>query len=195
MFILDASNFKEARITIFLISINTLLFVLFSFGFKNVFYLLVQNNYYIIYNLEIWRLFTSMFLHVDILHLFSNMVSLLIFGAYVELNYSKEEFIFIYLLSGLTGSFCSMMLLPLFTISLGASGAIFGLIGAAFSILIAQRDTPLIVLGLVYVSYFIFSSFAPEINYFAHIFGLLTGLLIGYLFKRQKKVAVESYTY
>jgi rhomboid protease GluP len=114
------------------------------------------------------------------------MISLLIFGAYVELNYSKYEFILIYFISGLIGSFFSMLLLPLYTISLGASGAIFGLIGAAFSILIVQRDTPLILIGLIYVFYFIFSSFAPEINYFAHIFGLLSGMIMGYFLKRRK---------
>ncbi|MBY8988303.1 MAG: rhomboid family intramembrane serine protease [Candidatus Lokiarchaeota archaeon] len=187
MFILDASNIKKARITIFLISTNGLLFVLFSFGFEEVFYLLVQINSKIINDLEIWRLFTSMFLHGDALHLFSNMVSLLIFGSYVELSYSKYQFIIIYVVSGLIGSFFSMLLLPFYTISLGASGAIFGLIGAAFSILIVQRDTPLIYLGLIYVFYFVISSFTPGINYFAHIFGLLGGLIIGYLFKRNKK--------
>ena len=192
MFILDASNFKEARITIFLISINTLLFVLFSFAFEDAFYLLVQINYKIINDLEIWRLFTSMFLHGDALHLFSNMVSLLIFGAYVELSYSKYQFLFLYFISGLIGSFFSMLLLPLNVVSLGASGAIFGLIGAAFSILIVERNTPLIFLGLIYVFYFVFSSFSPGINYFAHIFGLLGGLVMGYLFKRGKKSVVKS---
>ena len=191
MFILDASKFKKARITIFLISINVLLYVFFSFAFEEVFYLLVQINSKIINELEIWRLFTSMFLHGDALHLFSNMVSLLIFGAYVELNYSKYQFIIIYIISGLVGSFFSMLFLPPYTASLGASGAIFGLIGAAFSILIVQRDTPLIFLGLIYVFYFVFSSFSPNVNYLAHIFGLLAGLIIGYFFKRNKNPVVR----
>ena len=194
MFILDASNFKKARITVFLISINTLLYLFFSFDFEEVeevFYLLVQINSKIINELEIWRLFTSMFLHGDVPHLFSNMVSLLIFGAYVELSYSKYQFIIIYIISGLVGSFFSMLFMPPYIISLGASGAIFGLIGAAFSILIVQRDTPLIFLGLIYVFYFIFSSFSPNVNYLAHIFGLLAGLIIGYFFKRNKKPVVR----
>ena len=192
MFILDASNIKEARITIFLISVNALLFLLFSVAFQDVLYLLVQINSKIIFDLEIWRLLTSMFLHDNFLHIFSNMVSLLIFGTYVELNFSKYQFVIIYFVSGLIGSFFSMLFLPLDTISLGASGAIFGLIGAAFSILIIQRDTPLIYLGLIYVLYFIFSSFSPGINYFAHISGLIGGLLLGYLFKRSKKSRLYS---
>ncbi|MHA2287167.1 MAG: rhomboid family intramembrane serine protease [Promethearchaeota archaeon] len=192
MFILDASNIKEARITIFLISVNSLLFLLFSLAFEDVFYLLVQINSKIINDLEIWRLFTSMFLHGNLLHIFSNMVSLLIFGAYLELNFPKYQFVIIYFASGLIGSLSSMLFLPLNTISLGASGAIFGLIGAAFSILIIRRDTPLIFLGLIYVFYFVFSSFSPGINYFAHISGLLCGLVVGYLFKRSKRSEVNS---
>jgi membrane associated rhomboid family serine protease len=84
-----------------------------------------------------------------------------------------------------------MLFLPLDVISLGASGAIFGLIGAAFSILIVERNAPLILLGLFYVFYFVFSSFSPGINYFAHIFGLSGGFIIGYLFKRYKKPVVR----
>ena len=192
MFILDSSNIKEARVTIFLISVNALLFVFFSVGFDETFYLLVQINSKIIFDFEIWRLFTSIFLHGDLLHIFSNMVSLLIFGAYVELSFSKYEFVVIYFGSGLIGSFFSMLFLPLNTISLGASGAVFGLIGSAFSIIISQRDTPLIFLGLIYVFYFIFSSFSPGINYFAHISGLLCGLALGYLFTKRKRADTSS---
>jgi len=185
MFVLDASNIKKARITIFLISFNTLLYLFFSFGnLEDLFYLLVQINSKVVYNLELWRLVTSMFLHGDALHLFSNMVSLLIFGSYIELSFSKYKFVLIYFISGFLGSLFTIFLLPLNTISLGASGAIFGLIGAALSILITDRNNPLIILGLIYVGYFVISSFSPGINYFAHIFGLLGGFGTGYLFRR-----------
>jgi len=186
MFVLDASKIKNARITIFLITFNSLLYLFFSFGFEDVFYLLVQINSKVIYDLEIWRLVTSMFLHGDFLHLFSNMVSLLIFGSYVELSFSKYQFILIYFISGFLGSLLTIFFLPLYTISLGASGAIFGLIGAALSILILDRNNPLIILGLIYAFYFVITSFAPGINYFAHIFGLIGGFTAGYLFNRKK---------
>ena len=192
MFVLEASNFKEARITIFLISINVLLYFFFSLAFEDLFYQLVQINSKIFVELEIWRLFTSMFLHGDAMHLFSNMIALLLFGTYVELNFSKFEFLLIYVLSGLIGNMFSLYLLLFNVISLGASGAIFGLIGATLSLLIVERDTPLIMLGLFYVFYFVFSSFSPGINYFAHIFGLLGGFLMGYVLKRKRK-SFETY--
>jgi len=192
MFVLDASNFKEARITIFLISINVLLYFFFSLAFEELFYQLVQINSKIFVELEIWRLFTSMFLHGGSMHLFSNMIALLLFGTYVELNFSKFEFLLIYFISGLIGNLFSLYLLDFDVISLGASGAIFGLIGATLSLVIVERDTPLIILGLFYVFYFVFSSFSPGINYFAHIFGLVGGFLTGYALKRKKK-SFETY--
>ena len=184
MFVLDASNIKNARITIFLITFNSLLYLFFSFGFEDVFYLLVQINSKVVYDLELWRLVTSMFLHGDALHLLSNMVSLLIFGSYVELSFSKYKFVLIYFISGFLGSLFTIFLLPLNTISLGASGAIFGLIGAALSILIVDRNNPLIILGLIYAFYFVITSFSPGINYFAHIFGLLGGFSTGYILRK-----------
>jgi len=189
MFILDASNFKNARITLFLITFNTLLYLFFSFGFfEDIFYLLVQINSKVVYDLELWRLLTSMFLHGDILHIFSNMFSLLIFGSYVELSFSKYEFVLIYFISGILGSLLTVFLLPLNTISLGASGAIFGLIGAVLSIFIFDRNNPLIILGLIYAFYFVISSFTSEgINYIAHIFGLLGGFATGYILRRKKR--------
>ena len=188
MFVLDASNIKKARITIFLITFNTLLYLFFSFGnLDDLFYILVQINSKVVYDLELWRLLTSMFLHGDALHLFSNMVSLLIFGSYIELSFSKYKFILIYFISGFLGSLFTLFLLPLNTISLGASGAIFGLIGAALSILIVERNNPLIILGLIYVFYFVIMSFSSGINYIAHIFGLLGGFVVGYLLRRNKR--------
>ena len=187
MFVLDASNIKNARITIFLITFNSLLYFFFSFGLEDVFYLLVQINSKVIYDLELWRLVTSMFLHGDFLHLFSNMFSLLIFGSYVELSFSKYKFVLIYFISGFLGNLLTLFLLPSNIISLGASGAIFGLIGAALSILITDRNNPLIILGLIYAFYFVITSFLPGINYFAHIFGLLGGFATGYIFRRNSR--------
>ncbi len=192
MFVLDAANFKNARITIFLITFNTILFLVFSFGLEDIFYLLVQINSKVVYDLELWRLVTSMFLHGDALHLFSNMFSLLIFGSYIELSFSKFKFVLIYFVSGFLGSLLTVFFLPLNTISLGASGAIFGLIGAALSMLILDRNKPLIILGLVYALYFVLSSFSGEgINYIAHIFGLLGGFVIAILL-RSKKTPTEQ---
>lgn len=188
MFILDAENIKEARITLSLIFINIFSFIAFNIILPNEFiFAFVQINVKILKNHEYWRLFTSMFLHADVFHIFSNMIALLLFGAAVENNYTKFEYLIIYFISGLIGNLFSLFLLPLNTISLGASGAIFGLIGAAFILFAIDGDKFLLFLGLFYLAYFIFSSFAPGINLWAHLFGLIGGIFFGYLFFRKKR--------
>jgi len=187
MFVLDSDSFKKARITLTLIFINVLFFFTISFNLE-IQYLFVQINYYVIYELELWRLITAMFIHGDILHLFSNMIGLLLFGATLENNLSKFKFLAIYFISGLIGNIFSLILLPINTISLGASGGVFGLIGAAFVLIAMEKDRSLILIGVIYLSYFIFTSLAPGINLWAHLFGLLIGILFGYIFISKKKI-------
>jgi rhomboid protease GluP len=184
MMILDSENFKQAKITLTLIFTNIFCFII-SFLFFNggILLLFAQINLNIIENLEIWRLFTAMFLHADVMHLFSNMIALFLFGASVESNrkFTRIHYILIYFISGLLGNLFSLIILPLDSISLGASGAIFGLIGATF-LVVLKEDRSLLILALLYISYFVFSSFTPGTNAWAHIFGLLGGISLGYLF-------------
>src|SRR4030042_3569494 len=76
-----------------------------------------------------WQLFTSMFVHANIVHIAGNMFFLLIFGLRAEELFSEKEYLAIYLLSGLAGNLLTLLLGP-GMISVGASGAIFGLFGA-----------------------------------------------------------------
>ena len=187
MYVLDADSIAQSRITIGLITINILCFIVFNIILPIQYILtLVQINENVLKG-EYWRLFTSMFLHADVFHIFSNLLALLLFGAAVENNYSKLEYLLIYFISGLIGNLFSLVLLPLNTISLGASGAIFGLIGAAFVLYTVEGEKTLIFLGLFYLAYFIISSFAPGINLWAHLFGLLGGICFGYIFARKRK--------
>ena len=121
------------------------------------------------------------------------MIALLLFGSAVENNYSKLQYLIIYFISGLIGNLFSLILLPLNVISLGASGAIFGLIGAAFVLFAGDGDRSLILLGLFYLFFFIIASLAPGINIWAHLFGLMGGILFGYVFIRKRKI--QDYYY
>ena len=194
MMVLDVENLKDAKITLTLVFINFFCFILSTFAVPDVLLFFAQINRNIIENLELWRLFTSLFLHGDPMHIFSNMIALLLFGATVETNnnISKMQYLIIYFVSGLIGNLFSLLLLPLDTISLGASGAIFGLIGVAF-IIVAMDYQPLLLFSLFYIGFFIITSFAPGINYWAHLFGLLGGVLFGYLFYSRKRKIVYSY--
>ncbi|GAI86349.1 unnamed protein product [marine sediment metagenome] len=189
MMVLDIESLKDARITLTLIFVNILSFFLINLAApEEVILFFVQINRNIINEYEVYRLFTAIFLHGDILHLFSNMFGLLLFGATVENNksISKIQFSIIYFVSGLIGNLFSLIFLPLDTISLGASGAIFGLIGVAFT-MIATDEPTLLFFALFYIVFFIATSFMPGINFWAHIFGLLGGILFGYLFYIRKQ--------
>jgi membrane associated rhomboid family serine protease len=192
MIVLDSKDFERAKITISLLIINVACFIFFQSplgeGYSIYF---VQFNKRILENLEIWRLITSIFLHADIMHLFSNVLALLLFGALVEREYSRFQYLAIYFISGLLGSIFTLLLFTPNTLSLGASGAVFGLLGASV-IVIAKQSPSLLILALAYVAFFLITSISPEINIWAHLFGLIGGLLLGYGFKRRE---VQSYDY
>ncbi|MBS4750578.1 rhomboid family intramembrane serine protease [Carnobacteriaceae bacterium zg-ZUI78] len=150
----------------------------------------------VLFRHEYWRLFTAMFLHADVMHLLVNMYSLFIVGSLLEPIFGKHRFLFIYMLSGLLGSVLSFSLGNIFSISVGASGAIFGLF---MSVVLLHRFFPYhtgirlqsqsflstILINLVF-------SFAPGIDMWAHIGGLLGGFLATMTLKFQSRDRVKQ---
>lgn len=195
MIFLDIENLKDAKITLSLIFLNIIIFLIFNLALPiNYLLLFVQINSDIINNYEIWRLITPIFFHADEIHLLSNTIALLLFGATVETNlrFSKIKFLLIYFTSGFIGNLFSLFFLPIDVISLGASGAVFGLIGVAL-IIILTDNRALLPFALIYIAYFIIASLMPGINIWAHIFGLLAGILFGYIFYYRNNKISELY--
>ena len=183
MFFLTIQSIKESRLTLGILSINIILFFILNVSnYSNLFYLMILINDNVINHFEIWRLFTSMFVHGGYSHLLSNMFALVLFGSYIEHVFPKVQYLLIYLISGLVGNFFTLFLFPLYTVSLGASGAIFGLIGAYFITILYEREIALLYIAFFYLLFFIISSLTPGINLWAHLFGLLTGLGMSYFF-------------
>lgn len=155
-----------------------------------------QVNAYV-FNGEIWRLFTAMFVHADIVHIFGNMLFLFIFGLRAEDMFDLKEYLSIYLLSGLAGGFLTLVFWPLDTLSVGASGAIFGVLGA--TIIYARRSIGQSIMTALMYAFFLFAiNIGPNVNYLAHFGGLVTGLLIGYLLaasRRPKHAVTYEHTY
>ena len=132
-----------------------------------------------------WQLFTSMFVHFGVLHILFNMFGLYFFGRINESTFSPPKFLAIYFGSGLLGNIMTLVLLPPSTLSGGASGAIFGLVGSYVAI---ERSTQRIGFALVYaVVIFVESSFLPGVNIFAHLFGLIGGFALGLVFIFMRK--------
>lgn len=136
-----------------------------------------------------WHYLTSMFMHANFYHIFHNMVVLIIFGPPLERLLKTKRFVPFYILCGIGGSFIAALInsardIP--TISVGASGAVYGILGAyLFMALFRQRmldpsskQTIYMMLIIGVVSSIIVSNISLE----AHLGGLLTGLLVYRLF-------------
>ena len=134
---------------------------------------------------QYWRLITAMFLHADLPHLAMNGIGLLIFGQLVEKGYGHARFLIIYLVAGLFGSVASFMLNSS-AIGVGASGAIFGVVGALAAYFLSQRSSMgemalrnLIAVALLAAISLGYGMTTSGIDNWAHIGGLVGGFLLG----------------
>lgn len=126
---------------------------------------------------ELYRLITSAFLHAGVIHLLLNMGALATVGPHLEAALGRVRFVALYLLSALGGSVAGFLLAPPATLSVGASGAVFGLFGAYYVVeRRTGRDTAS-VLGLLAVN-LVITFVLPFIDWRAHLGGLVTGTLI-----------------
>ena len=131
---------------------------------------------------EYWRLLTAMFLHSGFMHLGFNALALFIFGQSVERSYGHAPFFLIYVLAGLAGSVTSYLFNSI-AIAAGASGAIFGVVGALAAFLLLQRRTfgkhaqnSLIGLAVIVAINVIIGLTTPGIDNWAHGGGLVAGV-------------------
>ncbi len=132
---------------------------------------------------QYWRLLTATFLHGDIMHILFNMYGIYIFGPQLERIAGPFKFLVIYILSGLGGSLLSYLVnINTRGLSIGASGSLFGLVGAMIVIALKFREQ----IGRGYLSqlilivgYNLVYGFMPGsgIDNFGHIGGLITGLV------------------
>lgn len=133
---------------------------------------------------EPWRMLTSIFVHLSFAHILFNMYSLYVFGPMLESMLGRARFTALFLLTGFAGSVAVLLINPLVPVA-GASGAIFGLLGAYFVIqrhLGGSNVQLLIVIALNLVIGFV----VPGIAWQAHVGGLVVGALIGFIFMKTR---------
>ena len=143
---------------------------------------------------EWWRLVTALFVHFGILHLVFNMWALAAFGGLAERLLGIANFLFIYFVSGVAANLASIALTPAIDTA-GASGAIFGILGALlaafwrnkgtlpFSMVRSEAATALVFAGFALLGGFVYKG----VDNAAHLGGLVTGLLLGVSMPRSKK--------
>lgn len=184
------NNRAKAPCTILLTTVNVIIFFVLSFQgmTEDGMFLLKHGAMYVplvIEQGEYYRLFTSMFLHFGFEHLLNNMVVLVLVGWNLELEIGTIKFIIIYILSGLSGNLLSAwceVRTGEYAISAGASGAIFGLIGALLYVAIRNKGKigDISGKGLVFMIilslYYGFTS--TGVDNMAHIGGVISGFLL-----------------
>nr|AIY60745.1 rhomboid protein Ginbi_RBL8a [Ginkgo biloba] len=135
---------------------------------------------------EGWRLITCIWLHAGVVHLVANMLSLLFIGIRLEQEFGPVRVGIIYLLSAFGGSVVSALFIQN-SVSVGASGALFGLLGAMLSELItnwtiySNKFAALVTLVLI-IAINLAVGILPHVDNFAHIGGFVSGFLLGFVF-------------
>ena len=180
--------------TIVLIVANVIVFIFLLAGGDAAYNLLGQTGDLFFNEHFYWQLFTSLFVHFDFQHIILNMFGLYYFGRLNESHFTDSQFYAIYFGSGLLGSVMSLFLLPIDTMSGGASGAIFGLVGSYIAV---ARQAQHLGAALVYAVLIFVMSSGPGVDIFAHLFGLVGGLVLGLIFLSTRKPIgySTSYTY
>jgi len=141
-----------------------------------------------------WRLFTAMFLHIGLLHLAMNGYALWLFGDFVERGFGRLQMLFLFLLSGWLGSVTSY---AFGSGGAGASGAIFGLFGAFIAYNLRRRGTVLASANLrlavtLLVINAVFALGVRQIDWHAHLGGLVAGFVAGWLLEGVGPAAIRA---
>ena len=128
---------------------------------------------------QVWRLLTCAFLHSGLVHIACNMYSLYIIGPQIQQIYGTKKYLIIYIISCITSSLLSYFMSPN-SISVGASGGIFGLMGALLAFAIIERHTIQkkyisSLIQIIVINLFIGLSI-KNIDNFGHIGGLIGGI-------------------
>jgi membrane associated rhomboid family serine protease len=136
---------------------------------------------------EWWRIFTSAFFHLGLVHLAFNMYVLYLYGAIAERMYGHVEYAVIYLLCAAGGSVLTILVDPT-QFAAGASGAIFGIVGLLFVVsrrhhAVLGREARIMVggIGSYLVFLLIFTFIVPGISWTGHLGGLIVGAVLGFL--------------
>lgn len=143
---------------------------------------------------QYWRLFTAMFLHSGIQHLLNNMLVLLVLGTTIEPEIGKIRYLVIYLLGGVAGNIVSCWFYlrgGTNVVSVGASGAIFAVMGAVIWVIIRNKgrvaNLSLFQMLVMLAISLYFGFVATNVANTAHIGGLIAGFLLAVILYRKRK--------
>ncbi len=195
-------SYRYPVLTISIVIINVLIFLAMEFTgqteVEDLFNWGGTSALTIIEELQIWRLFTAMFLHAGFEHIFGNMIILVLMGERLERVVGGLRYVILYLISGVIANIASA-LTNYYSgenpVGVGASGAIFGIVGAVMYIVIRYGERGLGITTkrlLIFIGLSLYSGFqSMDVDNTAHIVGFISGaiimLLIDKLFMKKKR--------
>jgi rhomboid protease GluP len=156
---------------------------------------------------EYYRIITAMFLHGGFLHLLSNSFVLYYIGAYMERLVGPKKYLLIYMISGIISSLFVLFLASDLSVTIGASGAIFGVIGGLLVLTFLRKewfsDHSIRTIRQLIIINVVITFLLPTISIPGHMGGLIAGILIGYLmapkspyyYKNRKSVNKDNTIY
>ena len=171
-----------------IIGINLLLFIATLINREFVFYLLgFQPASFLA---RPWTIVTNLFIHGSFWHIFANMITLYFFGSFLCRLIGVKKFLLVYFVGGIVGNIFFFLLPPSpFSIAIGASGAVFALAGVLVVLMPKLKVLLYFIIPLplwvVVLVFFVIWSFLPGIAWQAHLGGLVSGLIAGYIFRRK----------
>jgi len=176
------------RFALLLVLINVIIFI-----FQTL-YLNITDEFALVsaeFQSKPWTLVTYMFLHANVEHILFNMIALALFGSILEYTIGSKRFLLLYFASGIVAGLFSLFF---YQASIGASGAIFGVIGALgvlkprMTVYIAYVPMPMALAVIVWAALNFAGLFVPdETAYASHIGGLIFGLAYGGYLKKEFK--------
>ena len=191
---------RSIFVTLLLVAVNILLFVYGDLipGKRDALFSMGALSAELVFDKQEWyRLFTSMFLHISGEHIFNNMITLIFIGAYLERRLGHIRYLILYLVSGLLAGCTSIVynvVIHSASTSVGASGAIYGLMGALILALIFHHDrqeSPDLRQIIFMIFWIVYGSFAiPNVDFAAHIGGLISGFAMYTLLTLSKEKGI-----
>lgn len=194
-------EFGQFKLTYTIIALNILAYMLTSFLSGSIIEMDWQRlvdagalyGPYVVFKEEWWRLGSAMFLHGGMTHLLMNMVSLYLVGRGAEIYFDGKSYITLYFFSGILGAFVSLAVHPQ-GVGVGASGAVFGLFGALAGFFLAHREKIgpqskafMKDFGIIILINIVFGLAVPSVDMSAHIGGLITGFVGGFMIQRNRQ--------
>jgi hypothetical protein len=180
-------KFKFYAIWLSLICIGVFILQLFIPGFTD-FFLLTPAA---LTRLQIWRFLTSIFLHGSLVHLLYNLFALALFGSILEKFIRGRRFLIVFFVSGIIANLISV---NFYTSSLGASGAVYGILGALAVIKPLMMvwafgfPMPMFLAAILWTGGSVLGIFMPSnIGHIAHLSGIVFGFILGIIYRKPSR--------